>query len=209
MLENIEVLYHSCIKFNFERTIYVDPYGLKESYNDADIILITHSHFDHFSEEDIEKVRKENTVILATNDLYGKLLDLNFKTENIIIVEPNNEYEVLGIKIQTIPSYNINKNFHPKENNWVGYLINIQDKVYYVAGDTDINEDNEKVKCDVSFVPVGGTYTMTAIEAATLVNKIKPEIAVPIHYGSVIGNTEDAKTFVQNLDSDIKGEILM
>ncbi len=119
MLENIEVLYHSCIKFNYDKKIYVDPFGIKYNYNDADIILITHSHFDHFSKEDIEKVKKENTIILAPKDLYNKLLELNSKIENIVIVEPNNEYEILEIKIKTVPAYNINKTFHPKENNWV------------------------------------------------------------------------------------------
>ena len=107
MLENIEVLYHSCIKFNYDKKIYVDPFGIKYNYNDADIILITHSHFDHFSKEDIEKVKKENTIILVPKDLYNKLLELNY------------EYEILEIKIKTVPAYNINKTFHPKENNWV------------------------------------------------------------------------------------------
>ena len=158
MLENVEVLYHSCIKFNCEKTIYIDPYGLKTNYNDADIILITHSHFDHFSEEDIQKVKKKETIIIAPTDLYDKLLALNFKNENITIVEPNNTYKVEGITIKTIPSYNTNKNFHPKENKWVGYLINLNNTIYYIAGDTDINEDNKKVTCEVAFVPVGGTY---------------------------------------------------
>ncbi len=209
MLENIEVLYHSCIKFNYEKTIYIDPYGLKTNYNDADIILITHSHFDHFSEEDIKKVKKKETIIIAPTDLYDKSLALNFKNENITIVEPNNTYKVEGITIKTIPSYNTNKNFHPKENKWVGYLINLNNTIYYIAGDTDINEDNKKVTCEVAFVPVGGTYTMTATEAADLVNTIKPKFAVPIHYGSVVGKTEDAKIFVQHLDKDIVGKILM
>ena len=209
MLENIEVLYHSCIKFNFENTIYVDPFGIKKDYNDADIILITHSHFDHFSDEDIRKVKNDNTLILAPEEVYDKLLNMNFKKENITIVEPNKNYCIKDIEIQTVPAYNINKKFHPKENNWVGYLINYQNIIYYVAGDTDMNQDNEKVKCDVAFVPVGGTYTMSSIEAAKFVNFIKPKIAVPIHYGSIVGNKTDAETFINNLQKDISGTILM
>lgn len=209
MLENIEVLCHNCIKFKGEKIIYTDPFQLENNYNDADIILITHSHYDHFSEEDIEKVRGENTVICVTEDLYRKTLDLGFQKENIIVVKPNNNYQILGVEIKTIPAYNTNKKFHPKENNWVGYLLNLQGYTYYVAGDTDITEENKKVICDVAFVPVGGTYTMDSKEAANLVNQITPFIGVPVHYGSVVGEKEDAEIFVQNLDEGIEGRILI
>ena len=116
---------------------------------------------------------------------------------------------VQGIKFETIPAYNTNKTFHPKENGWVGYIITLDDIRYYIAGDTDITEENRKVKCDVAFVPVGGTYTMNYSEAAELVNIIKPKIAVPIHYGSVVGTKQDATTFTKLLHSSIKGIILM
>ncbi len=209
MLENIEVLNHNCIKFNKEKVIYTDPFQLKNHYNDADIILITHSHYDHFSEEDIEKVKSENTIICITEDLQDQTLALGFPKENIITVKPNETYSILGIEIETIPAYNISKKFHPKENNWVGYLLNLQGKVYYVAGDTDITEENKKVRCDVAFVPVGGTYTMDSKEAIELVNEIKPTMAVPVHYGSVVGTEEDAEMFVRNLKEAIEGKILI
>lgn len=209
MLENIEVLNHNCIKFKKEKVIYTDPFQLKNHYNDADIILITHSHYDHFSEEDIEKVRSENTIICITKDLYDRTLELGFSKENIITVEPNHTYRILGIEIKTIPAYNINKKFHPKENNWVGYLLNLQGKVYYVAGDTDITQENKKVSCDVAFVPVGGTYTMNSKEAIELANEIRPRMAIPVHYGSVVGEEKDAEVFVQNLEEGIEGKILM
>ena len=122
---------------------------------------------------------------------------------------PNNTYEVLGIQIKTIPSYNTNKKFHPKDNNWVGYIINLNDVYYYIAGDTDITEENKQVKCDVAFVPVGGTYTMTSNDAVELINIIKPKIVVPTHYGTIVGTKEDAINFKQNLDKDIKCEILI
>ena len=105
--------------------------------------------------------------------------------------------------------YNINKKFHPKENSWVGYLLNLQGYTYYIAGDTDITEENKKVICEVAFVPVGGTYTMDSKEAAELVNQIKPSIAVPVHYGSIVGEQKDAELFVYSLDEEIKGRILM
>ncbi len=209
MLENVEVLCHNCIKFNSEKIIYTDPFQLKNEYHDADMILITHSHYDHFSEEDIEKVRGENTVICITEDLYDKILELNFQKENIVVVKPNHTYQILGIEIETIPAYNTNKKFHPKENQWVGYLLHLQGNTYYIAGDTDITEENRKIICDVAFVPVGGTYTMGSKEAAELVNEIKPRFAVPVHYGSIVGEQKDAELFIHNLSEEIKGRILM
>ena len=203
MLEGIKVLCHSSIKFEKEQVIYFDPYKINEKYNDADIIFITHSHYDHFSEEDILKVKKEETKIVVPEDLYNKSFKLKFDESNILIVKPNEEYEVNNIKFKTIPAYNVNKNFHPKSNNWVGYIITLDNVSYYIAGDTDITEENRKVKCDVAFVPIGGTYTMTAKEAANLVNEIKPKIAVPIHYGLIVGSKEDEEIFKNNVNNDI------
>ena len=127
----------------------------------------------------------------------------------IITVEPNQKYMVQGIKFETVPAYNTNKIFHPKENGWVGYVIEINGIKYYIAGDTDITEENKKVKCDVAFVPVGGTYTMDFKEAAQLVNQIQPKVAVPIHYGSLVGTKQDAEEFIKLLHTNIKGVILM
>ncbi len=209
MLEDIEVLFHSSIKIDKGKKIYIDPFKIEEYYNDADIIFITHDHYDHYSEEDIDKVVNKNTIIVVPEELLTKLLKKGISRDSIITVEPNENYIVQGIKFETVPAYNVNKKFHPKENNWVGYIIEINNTKYYVAGDTDITEENRKVKCDVAFVPVGGTYTMDYNEAAQLVNEIKPKIAVPIHYGSVVGTKEDAVEFVKLLDSTIKGIILM
>lgn len=209
MLEDIEVLFHSSIKIDKGKKIYIDPFKIKEEYNDADIIFITHDHYDHYSEEDIDKVINKDTTIVVPEELLTKLLKKGISRDSIVTVEPNENYIVQGIKFETVPAYNVNKKFHPKENNWVGYIIEINNTKYYVAGDTDITEENRKVKCDVAFVPVGGTYTMDYKEAAQLVNEIKPKIAVPIHYGSVVGTKEDAVEFVKLLDSTIKGIILM
>lgn len=209
MLEDIEVLFHSSIKIDKGKKIYIDPFKIKEEYNDADIIFITHDHYDHYSEEDIDKVVNKNTIIVVPEELLTKLLKKGISRDSIVTVEPNENYIVQGIKFETVPAYNVNKKFHPKENNWVGYIIEINNIKYYVAGDTDITEENRKVKCDVAFVPVGGTYTMDYKEAAQLVNEIKPKIAVPIHYGSIVGTKQDAVEFVKLLDSTIQGIILM
>ena len=209
MLKNVEVLYHSSIKIKDNKIIYIDPFKIDKDYNDADIVFITHDHFDHYSEEDIDKVINENTTIIIPEELLTKILRKGINKNAVITVESNKEYMVQGIKFETIPAYNTNKNFHPKENGWVGYIITLDGIRYYIAGDTDITEENRKVKCDVAFVPVGGTYTMNYSEAAELVNIIKPKIAVPIHYGSIVGTKQDATNFIKLLHSSIKGIILM
>lgn len=207
MLDNIEVLYHSSIRIKRDLVIYFDPFKINKEYNDADIIFITHNHYDHYSPEDIKKVRKKDTVVVAPIDLLDDLLLLLFAKESIILVKPDEKYNVKGIDFKTIRAYNINKNFHLKEYNWVGYLVTIKDVIYYIAGDTDVTAENKQVKCDVAFVPVGGTYTMDYKEAAKFVNEIKPKIAVPTHYGEVVGSKEDGKNFSRLLNSNIEYKI--
>ena len=209
MLENVEVLCHSSIKINKEKVIYIDPFKIEKNYNDADIVFITHDHYDHYSEEDIDKVINENTIIIIPEELLTKLLRKGINKNAIITVEPNKNYMVQGIKFETISAYNTNKTFHSKKNGWVGYIIIINGIRYYIAGDTDITEENKQVKCDVAFVPVGGTYTMDFKEAASLINEIKPKIAIPIHYGSIVGTEQDAIDFIRLLHPEIKGIILM
>lgn len=209
MLEDITVLCHSSIKINKEKVIYIDPFKVDKNYNDADMIFITHEHYDHYSEEDIDKVKKEDTVIIVPEELLTKVLRKGFRQDYIITVESNKNYMVGGLKFETVPAYNTNKQFHPKENEWVGYIIEIKGIRYYIAGDTDITEENKKVKCDVAFVPVGGTYTMDFKEAANLINEIQPKIAVPIHYGSVVGTKQDAIDFSKLLNPKIECKILM
>ena len=209
MIEGIEVLNHSAIKISIRKIIYIDPFRIDKECNDADIIFITHSHYDHYSEKDIEKIKKENTFFVVPEDVEEKLLSFGVRKDKIITAKPNEKGIVNDIGFEAVPAYNLNKPFHPKQNNWVGYIIEINNITYYIAGDTDITEENQNVKCDVAFVPVGGTYTMTYEEAAKLVNTIKPKIAIPIHYGSIVGTKKDAEKFVYILDKDIEGKILM
>ena len=210
MLENIKCLGHSTIKMiSDNKVIYFDPYNIKLEYKDADIIFITHSHYDHFSEDDINKIKKENTKIVITKDIYDNVLKLGFLKDNIIVVTPNNNYQIDNINFNTIPAYNIDKSFHPKNNNWVGYIFNINNYKYYIAGDTDITEENKKVICDVAFLPIGGVYTMDYKEASILANIIEPRIVVPIHYGTIVGNIEDAYKFKELLNDNIRCEIMI
>lgn len=201
---NIEINCHSSIKIIGNKIIYVDPFRIKENKNDADIIFITHDHYDHYSLEDIEKVKKQNTIIVMPEHLERKD-DL----KDVVIVMPNKKYQVEGINVETIPSYNINKPYHPKENNWVGYILNIEGKRIYIPGDTDITEENMKVQCDILFVPIGGTYTMNYEEGAKLTNIIKPKFAIPVHYGEIVGEKEDAEEFKKLLEKDIECKILI
>ena len=209
LIENIKVLCHSSIVINLEKVIYIDPFRVNQNYKNADIIMLTHNHYDHYSEEDIQKVKKEDTIIVIPEDLLENVQKLGFLKDNIIAVKPNEKYMVENITLETIPAYNINKNFHPKENNWLGYILTIKDIKYYIAGDTDITDENKKVKCDVALVPIGGTYTMNYKEAAELINSIKPEIAIPTHYGEIVGKKEDAIEFVKLINPDIDSAILV
>lgn len=209
MLDNIEVLCHSSIKFNKELVIYIDPFKINDNFHDADIIFITHDHYDHYSEEDINKILKDNTNIVIPSDLEEKALAFGFKKENILVAKPNENYIVKGIPFKTIPAYNINKKFHPKSNDWLGYNITIDNLTYYIAGDADITNENKQIKCDVAFVPIGGTFTMTYNEAAELVNQIKPKIAVPTHYGLIVGAKEDGLKFAKLINKEIECQIFI
>jgi len=209
MLKNIKCLGHSTILIKRDNiNIYVDPYNINEYCDIGDIIFITHNHYDHFSESDIKKIKKDNTIIVITDDLYDSVLNLGFSDQNIIVVSPNENYKIHNIKFKTIPAYNLNKNFHPREKNWVGYIIEINKIKYYIAGDTDVTLENKKVKCDVAFIPVGGTFTMNYQEAAALINEIEPKIAIPIHYGILVGSKEDALNFKKYIKDDINCEIM-
>ena len=203
MIDKITWLGHSSIKFSDSVNIYVDPYKLTGNYNDADIIFITHNHYDHFSPLDIKKCVKSDSYLVITSDLYNEALELDIDKEKIIVVTPNNEYNVKGINFKTVPSYNTNKKYHPKENNWVGYVINFNGYIYYIAGDTDITEEAKNIKCDVAFLPIGGTFTMDYREAALLANTIKPSYVIPIHYGTIVGTYDDAVKFKENVSSEI------
>lgn len=195
----------SSIKITGEKIIYFDPLKVEESH-DADLILITHTHWDHFSKEDILKIKKETTKIIAPKDSKEEILTLGFTESNIYIVEPDEEFSLHGILIKTVPAYNKSKTFHPKENKWLGYVVKIEDTIYYVMGDTDALEENKNITCDVLCIPIGGTYTMNAKEAAEFTNILNPKKVIPIHYGLVVGTEYDLDTFKQLLNKKIEVE---
>lgn len=188
----IEWLGHASVWITNEKiNIYIDPYILKPESPKADIILITHDHYDHCSVENIHKLLKEDTDVIATEDCFSKLREVkNFRS-----VLPGETLEIKNISINTIPAYNLNKPYHTKASNWVGYVITINGVSIYHAGDTDFIPEMHELSVDVALLPVGGTYTMNAEEAAKAVNTFKPKVAIPIHWGSIVGSREDAEKF--------------
>lgn len=205
-MKNINLFKHNSIKITGDFNIYIDPFEIDNETEDADIIFITHSHYDHFSINDILKIKNKNTIIVSTKDTYQELIKY-FDSNKIIIASPNNSYEVFGIKFYTARAYNVNKSFHPIDNDWVGYIINIDNTKYYIMGDTDINDDVLKVKCDVLFIPIGGTYTMNYKEAASYTNTINPKIVIPTHYGLIVGDSKLGQEFKSLINNNISCEI--
>ncbi len=211
MIDNISLIAQNAIRImNKEgKVIYFDPFKINGKFkNDADVIFITHSHFDHFSPEDIMQIKKDSTVVVAPKDLQNDIERLEI--EHYLIVSPNEINELNGMSFSTIPAYNTNKNFHKKEYDWVGYIVDIDGKKVYVAGDTDDTPEARSVKCDVALVPIGGTYTMNAEEAVELIKNMKPsEMAIPTHYQTIVGSKKDALKFKELLKDVVNVEILM
>ena len=203
--DNITINTQSSIRIDGSKKIYVDPYKRKKASHDADIIFITHAHYDHYDEPSLRNAAREDSIIVCPASMLADVKRMNISAGKVIGMSAGETEEVSpAIKAEAVPAYNLNKNFHPKANGWLGYIITMDGIRYYAAGDTDALPELEDVDCDIAFVPVGGTYTMTASEAAGLVNKIHPEIAVPIHYGTIVGRAADADTFKNALDKDIQ-----
>ena len=208
MTDNITVFRHNSIKLTFDdRIVYIDPFKLDFAANDADFILITHDHYDHFSPEDIEKVSCEKTVLVVPERMKLKAQEVSTLVSGITAVKPGESYDIDGLELETVPAYNILKPFHPKGAGWVGYIVIAEGKRIYIAGDTDATKEASAVRCDIALVPIGGTYTMDAKKAAELVNDIQPEVAIPVHYGDVAGKPSDGEVFVKNVKPPVRAEL--
>lgn len=204
LTEGIRVICQNAIRMERDRQVlYFDPYGIRESLHDADVIFFTHDHYDHFSPEDIEKVRKEDTKIILPETMAHKAQEMRFPADRICQVRQGQSYDCFGLHVTTVPAYNNLKPFHPKRSGWTGYLLEWGGSTYYIAGDTDVTKENKAVTCDVAFLPIGGTYTMNPKEAAKLAEAIHPQVVVPVHYGSIVGKREDAEEFQQMLAEGI------
>ena len=200
----IKVFNQAAIKIESTKNIYFDPYQIKEEFHDADYIFITHDHYDHYDEESIKNIMKSETMIVVPECLKERVSKL---TTNYFLVSPNEKYNLADLSFETTFSYNIDKPFHPKEKGYVGYKIKLEDKHLYIMGDTDYLEENLHMTCDICFIPIGGTYTMDVQKAAAYINELKPELAIPIHYGSIVGDLSLSKQFIDLVNPDIKVEV--
>ncbi len=204
----ISINSHASVKLETEQgIIYFDPFRLKSAEHDADYIFITHSHFDHFSPKDIEKAANKNTVLIVPESMYNDVAGADLSISRVCGFAPCTEDTVGEIRIEAVPAYNTNKPMHQKAYGWLGYIITVEDKRIYVCGDIDATEEGKAVQCDIAFVPVGGTYTMNAKEAAEFVNEMKPKTAIPYHYGLIVGGKSCGEKFRALVDKDINTEI--
>ena len=209
-IENITINTHSSIRIAGSQVLYFDPFEVAAECHDADVIFVTHEHFDHFQPDSIAKVKTEHTILVAPQSMKEQVLaQSGISEENCRFcrpgipgtdsgsLQPGTVPDLGKIAARAVSAYNLGKPFHPKENNWVGYVVRMDGVSYYEAGDTDLNDDVKAVTCDIALVPAGGHYTMNAEESAQLVGAIKPKIAIPTHYGSVVGDLCMGQTFAE------------
>ena len=206
---------HSGFLIKNSKVIYIDPYNIGDNSEKADIVLLTHSHYDHCSYPDIGKIIKEGTKIVASADCQSKINKFKIPI-NIEIVEPGREIDLGSVRIYCFPAYNIDKHFHPRDELWIGYVIKTENVIIYHSGDTDVIPEMNKLtgykqpgKEFIALLAIGGRFTMNAEEAAEAAKIIKPTLAIPMHWGSIIGTEEDAKEFCELCkENKIRAEIL-
>lgn len=194
---------HSGFLIENGKKIYIDPYNIIGEKPKADLILVTHGHSDHCSIVDMDKILKDGTTVVLSADCQSKLTKSNYKI-NMQIIEPGEEFELEGVKVQAVPAYNIDKTFHEKSEGWLGYLIKFGSVIIYHAGDTDSIPEMQNLtgygkdgNNFVALLPVGGKFTMNVEEAVSAAVKIKPSLAIPMHYGALAGTEKDADDFVR------------
>lgn len=209
MKNQISINCHSSIKISGDKIIYIDPYNIRIKSSDADIVFLTHDHYDHLEIESIKNVINEYTTVVTPTSVQAKSLEPAVRKDQIIGVCPSEQYFIDGVSVFTVPSYNVNKDFHKKMYNWLGYIIELNGEKIYIAGDTDVIEEMKNIKCDVAMVPIGGTYTMNYTEAAKLINYLKPKHVIPTHYGIIVGNLKDGEAFKELIDKDIECHLLI
>jgi L-ascorbate metabolism protein UlaG (beta-lactamase superfamily) len=191
IMDRVIWLGHAGIALDLPPLVVIDPHGITQSSRKADLILVTHPHYDHTDPDSIRVLAGPGTSFVGPEEAVAKL------PRGAISMKPGQKMVVAGVEIEAVPAYNIGKQFHLKEKGWVGYIVRHGGVACYHAGDTDLIPEMDSISCDVAFLPVGGKYTMTAVEAAEAVMHIRPKFAVPIHYGTVVGSAHDAEAFVK------------
>lgn len=201
IVEKIKWLGHDAFCIEAEKVVYFDPYEI-DGGRKADLILISHDHFDHCSPEDVAKIRDSQTVIVTERNSAKKL------TGDLRVLNPGESLAVDDMKIMAVPSYNTDKDFHPKKNSWLGFIVEIEGVKVYHAGDTDFIPEMRDFEVDIALLPVSGTYVMTADQAVQAALAINPKLAIPMHYGAIVGDEQDAISFKEALEGKIEVLIL-
>ena len=196
MKHNIVWLGHDSFRIDASTCIYIDPYQL-DGGKPADLILVTHEHFDHCSPEDVARIQQPETVIVTEKDSAEKL------SGDVRVMTPGESLVLDGLTVEAVPAYNTNKDFHPKANGWLGFIIDIDDVKIYHAGDSDYIPEMEDLDVDIALLPVSGTYVMNPDEAVQAALAIKPKLAIPMHYGAIVGDQSDAAHFRDKLAGKI------
>ncbi len=194
MLDKIHRINHDCFRIDGPVTIYTDPFHLPDKLPKADLVLISHDHFDHCSPEDLQKIAKKDTIYVAPAACGKQLSKLPGSVREVGV---GDMFDAKGIKIEVVPAYNTNKNFHPKSAGHVGYVFAVSGKRIYFAGDTDRIPEMKSIRCDIALLPVSGTYVMTASEAILAAADLGNPIVIPMHYGDIVGTENDAKKFAK------------
>ncbi len=197
LLKKVHWLGHDGFRIDAEKTIYIDPYQTSSTVP-ADIILITHDHFDHCSPEDVNKIQKKDTIIVTDKASAAKL------SGDRRVVKPGERLSVQGVEIEVVPSYNTDKQFHPRADAKLGFILGVDGARLYHAGDTDRIPEMKNIRAAIALLPVSGTYVMTADEAVQAALDISPKIAIPMHYGAIVGSAADAQRFADALKGRVK-----
>jgi L-ascorbate metabolism protein UlaG (beta-lactamase superfamily) len=200
ILKKIVWLGHDGFRIDASKTVYIDPYQISDG-PEADLILITHEHFDHCSPDDVAKVQHSGSVIVTEKDSATKL------SGDVRVVKVGETLSIDNVKIEAVAAYNTNKEFHPKSNGWLGFIVEIDGVKVYHAGDTDFIPEMNNFNTDIALLPVSGTYVMTADEAVEAALAINPKIAIPMHYGAIVGGDNDATQFKQALEGKVEVHI--
>jgi L-ascorbate metabolism protein UlaG (beta-lactamase superfamily) len=201
VFKKLSWLGHDGFLYQDKKNVYFDPYQIAGG-PPADLILITHDHFDHCSPEDVVRIQTKDTLIITEPESAKKL------TGRVETMKPGDVKQWEGFTIEAVPAYNTDKDFHPKKNNWLGFIVTIKGVRVYHPGDADFIPEMKNLKADIAFLPVSGTYVMTAKQAAEAARAIKPQIAVPMHYGAIVGSDKDAQEFKKLLNGEIEVRIL-
>ena len=205
MIENIEVFRQNSIRIKAAcGNIYIDPFKISEASHDAAYVFITHDHYDHFSPEDIEKVSNDKTILIVPEKMEKTAAKKAGTVGKIYTVKPSTSHQLEDIEFETVPMYNILKPFHPKSAGWAGYVLHIDGKRIYIAGDIDKIKEAGAVKCDIALLPIGGFYTMNVKKAVELTKEISPEYVIPVHYGDISGRPEDGRAFSEKVEKPTK-----